>query len=388
MLLRRLPSLAKALIPARFASLRTGLLASLLSGLALLPAPLAAMEFTRIQPVELAGSGMRPDHMILGEGPILPGDAEAFEAFMAGLPPTNHYEAVQWGIALNSPGGSLMEGIRLGEAFRKHVVTTVVLNGQSCESACAVAYLGGAAMYAVAVAAERLLQPGARLGYHGIAVDSEATAGVNESLELARTTNALLRDYAIRMGVGDEGLVQSLFNTPPDKMEYIDTAREVLGLKLTLAVDDLAPPDGWAVNLCRHKVAGILDDLRLMEGYGSRVFDRPVRIVDAEAFRQRLLAAKYGEGEILGAMLYNALLSAPADIAADLIAGAPLWLDAAKLDAWEVDLARGAGFYYDSCFAVANNSSLTTVLVDSVAGTTDVESFSMLHGFPPDLALW
>ena len=357
-----------------------------LAVLATLAVPAQAMTFRLIQPVELAGSGMRPSHMILGEGPIQPGDAEAFAAFMAGQAPTDHIAGVQWGIALNSPGGVLTEGVRLGEAFRDHVVTTIVLNGQSCESACAVAYLGGAAAYAVSLATERLLQPGARLGFHGIAVPDGAMAAANDTLDLARTTNAVVRDYAVRMGVEDDGLVQSLFNTPPEAMEYIDTAREILGLGVTLAVDPYGTPEGWAVNVCRALTGDILDGLRML-GEEDRVATNADRIGTVEALRDRLLAAR---AALIGAdeRLSKALAKAPADTALSVLLGQPTWLDPATLDAWEVPLDRGAGFYYDSCFAIAGYGSLTAVVVDSVAGEARMQSYGPLHGFPPDMALW
>ena len=348
-----------------------------------LVAPAEAMTFTRIETVELAGDGMRPTQMILGSGPIQLGDAQVFDAFMANLPPTDHFEGTQWGIALNSPGGSLQEGVRLGERFRAHVVTTMVLNGQACESACAVAYLGGAAAYAVAEATERLLQPGARLGFHGIAVSEAAVAAANDTLDLARTTGAVIRDYAIRMGVRDVGLVQSLFNTPPEEMEYVDTAAEILGLGITLAVEPFGPPEGWAGNVCTQSVGAMLGDMRMLEE-GARVLDGATRFDTLEAFRGALLDAR---AAAVGP-LYDALASAPAPTAVDLLVGRPLYLDQAPAEVWQVALDRGAGFYYDSCFAIARDSGLVTVVTDEVAGDLRVDSYGMLSGFPADLPLW
>jgi len=350
---------------------------------ACLVSPVHAMTFTLIDPVDLPGSGMRPSHMILASGPIMPGDSQVFEAFMAELPPTDHDAGVQWGIALDSPGGSLPEGVRLGEAFRAQVVTTVVLNGHVCESACAVAYLGGAAAYAVSLATERLLQPGGRLGFHGFAVAEGTVAAANETLELARVTNAVIRDYAIRMGVEDDGLVQSLFNTPPEAMEYVDTAREILGLGVTLTVDEIRPPAGWAVNVCRHSLGEMLRELRMLEQAG-RVSDRAERLETTEAFRRALLDAR---ASFVGGLL-DALADAPASTAIDVLAGRPLSLDQSAVDIWYVALERGSGFYYDGCFAVGGDWALTTIVVDEVVGDARVDSYGMLHGFPADQPLW
>lgn len=51
-------------------------------------------------------------------------------------------DAISPGVYLNSSGGTLADGYRLGAAFRKHSVAAVVNAGQVCASACAFAFLG------------------------------------------------------------------------------------------------------------------------------------------------------------------------------------------------------------------------------------------------------
>ena len=46
-------------------------------------------------------------------------------------------------VYLNSDGGRLDDGIKLGLIFRKKGVTTLVIDGQTCASSCAIAFLGG-----------------------------------------------------------------------------------------------------------------------------------------------------------------------------------------------------------------------------------------------------
>lgn len=46
-------------------------------------------------------------------------------------------------VYLNSGGGRLADGYKLGELFRSRDVQTVVTAGQKCASACAIAFLGG-----------------------------------------------------------------------------------------------------------------------------------------------------------------------------------------------------------------------------------------------------
>ena len=45
-------------------------------------------------------------------------------------------------VAMNSSGGSLNNGYKIGRVFRKYGVVAVVNSGQVCASACAVAFLG------------------------------------------------------------------------------------------------------------------------------------------------------------------------------------------------------------------------------------------------------
>src|SRR5260370_35541891 len=57
-----------------------------------------------------------------------------------------------------SHGGSLVTGLRIGEAIRRKGFSTIVPDGRHCASACALAWLGGI---------ERFLGTDARSGFHG-----------------------------------------------------------------------------------------------------------------------------------------------------------------------------------------------------------------------------
>jgi hypothetical protein len=46
-------------------------------------------------------------------------------------------------IAFSSDGGSLLAGLRIGEAIRRKGFSTIVPDGRRCASACALAWLGG-----------------------------------------------------------------------------------------------------------------------------------------------------------------------------------------------------------------------------------------------------
>ena len=102
----------------------------------------------------------------------LQGDAERFSAFLQ----TNKIvsDSIQsYSVSLSSPGGNLLEGMALGKAIRKAEVSTVVTRGNSCASACAIAFLGGVEAGATSDAVGRTLEFGANLGFHGFKLDGE-----------------------------------------------------------------------------------------------------------------------------------------------------------------------------------------------------------------------
>jgi hypothetical protein len=82
----------------------------------------------------------RPDLTVfLLDGMIQGGETLALEGLVGKLP-SNRTAA----IILNSPGGNLLEGMKLGRFFYRARIATFVLGyGGGCHSACALAFLGG-----------------------------------------------------------------------------------------------------------------------------------------------------------------------------------------------------------------------------------------------------
>lgn len=114
--------------------LLSSLLNILILSAALISAPRAsALEFT-----------VSPEGVVTATGDIVPGDAEAIKKLIT-LEFEQKYRLVRdlVTVNLNSRGGSLIGGIRLGYALRELGVHTNVGPDQSCLSACALAFLGG-----------------------------------------------------------------------------------------------------------------------------------------------------------------------------------------------------------------------------------------------------
>jgi hypothetical protein len=157
-------------------------------------------------------------------------------------------DKIGYNVNLNSPGGSLIGGIKLGEFFRKHQFTTnvakTVPDGAHsqpapgiCASACAIAFIGGVERYA----------NGGELGVHQfyqeISLKNPSEKMFN-ALDLSneQMVGAILIDYAFRMGV-DPRFIAMASSTPPNQMHFFDK-EELESLKINWRPKDFEP---WAI---------------------------------------------------------------------------------------------------------------------------------------------
>jgi hypothetical protein len=204
-----------------------------------IPAFCADMTFRLADP--LTADGATPG-WIVADGDVTIDTAKAFRNFVAA------HEGIlgsRQPVLLNSPGGSLIGGIALGEAIRDLGLGTRI--GRSvpdqrhrsfeneipgeCLSACAFAFLGGkwrtAADRTLGVhqhyTSEMLSEPSAKQFTSGDISAQQVIAGV-------------LADYVVRMGV-DARLLTKAAMTEPRSM-YLFTTKEMEDYTITL--DDLA----------------------------------------------------------------------------------------------------------------------------------------------------
>jgi len=119
----------------------------------------AAPDRVRAASVTEVGTGRSDLAVFLLNGPILGGETLALGSLVSRLPPTKTVA-----IILNSPGGNLAEGLRLGRFFHRTRVATFVLgHGGLCASACALAFLGGRGQDG---SPSRIKMAGGSLGFH------------------------------------------------------------------------------------------------------------------------------------------------------------------------------------------------------------------------------
>jgi hypothetical protein len=108
-------------------------------------------------------------------------------------------------VVLNSPGGSLVAGLRIGTIIRLKKFATVVPDGTRCASACAIAWLGGTSRY--------MGQQGA-VGFHAVYTMENGTPAETGA------GNALLGAYLSRLGLSDNAVLY-ITSAPPTAMNWL-----------------------------------------------------------------------------------------------------------------------------------------------------------------------
>ena len=188
------------------------------------------------------------------DGVIEPGDTDRFKAYFEA-----NADGFGFAVALNSPGGSMMEGIRLGEYLRQTGIHTVVaqypersagmedfdysavqsIPGAQCSSACALAFLGGV---------ERSIDAGGKIGFHQFYGGGDERSAA-ETMASTQAVSAMVANYLRQMGAAPE-LFELMSVTPPEELFVpIDTDLVALGITTSSAFHafKLMPKDGEIV---------------------------------------------------------------------------------------------------------------------------------------------
>ena len=140
--------------PARWVGLRGTLMAALAVAGALAAAPAQAASLQR---VEMGGPSTTT---FLLSGVLVGGELAKLREEVGKLPPSRRIA-----IILDSPGGLVAEGLKLGKFFYDAKISTFVFaSGIGCHSACSLAFLGG--RDAASGKRLRVMMSGAKLGFH------------------------------------------------------------------------------------------------------------------------------------------------------------------------------------------------------------------------------
>lgn len=227
----------------------------------------SAMTLTTepIERPESAGKALASVPRLRLTGVLEPGDSDRVRDILERLRSRGKSDGGELAtIELDSAGGTLEEGLRIGRLFRQFGVTTIVRSKARCLSACALAFLGGAAVEAGRIVPSRRLEIGGRLGFHAFYAgreDRSADAAASRARGVAegRAASAMIIAYAVEMGA-DSGLIARALIRPPEDMTYIIRVREFAALNVCpMGLDRprLALIE-QAVNLCSNATAGLL----------------------------------------------------------------------------------------------------------------------------------
>lgn len=167
---------------------------------------------------------------IIVTGPIERGDAKRFRDFWD----ENAYDSFRFVVSLDSPGGSLMDGIEIGQFLRKNGAHTEVRRyspavegqyyreerpGAECYSACALAFMGGV---------EREVADDSKIGFHQFYGGSSTS--VPDVMETTQYISAFLAGYLRDMGAQPQ-LFELLSGTSPSNM-FVPTSAQLSALNI------------------------------------------------------------------------------------------------------------------------------------------------------------
>lgn len=127
-------------------------------------------------------------------------------------------------VVLEGPGGELKPGIEIGKVIRMKGFTTIVRKGETCESACALAWLGGL---------PAMMEAEGTIGFHAAWRD-------NDEGSVSSVGNARVGAYVNALGLPG-AVVEYVTEAQPDDMKFLTfrDAKEI-GLPLTRFVSPAA----------------------------------------------------------------------------------------------------------------------------------------------------
>lgn len=150
---------------------------------------------------------------VYADGVVTPGTAERLRAFLQ-----THEMLPGSSVMMNSPGGNLEEGMKLGLLIRGLSLSTDVgvfpkkifpIPGY-CYSACTIAFLGGERRY---------LLPGSQFGVHRFSAPGTKMTG-EDAIDEAQIVSGALVEYVKEMGI-DPGFIHEMSKRGPTDLNIL-----------------------------------------------------------------------------------------------------------------------------------------------------------------------
>jgi hypothetical protein len=154
-------------------------------------------------------------------GAIEPGDAKRFEAFL------ESQKDPTLPVAFHSPGGAVKEALAIGRMLRERDMTTVILPGMACVSACPYMLAGGV---------ERKVSRDGAVGLHQHYYDAPGYLPAIWAVEQIQFGQGETMAFLIEMDV-DPALMLYSLNTPPDDI-YVLIEEELLDSRIATELTD------------------------------------------------------------------------------------------------------------------------------------------------------
>ena len=136
------------------------------------------------------------------EGEIKEGDADALQKLIDKAKWDNHNVVA---LRLNSPGGVIMEGVKIADVVADNNLATVVMNHTYCASACFLAF---------AASKEKIASATSGLGVHGAAEEN------GKESEGARAATVIMAKLLNMMHVPPI-IIGKMVVTPPNEMVWL-----------------------------------------------------------------------------------------------------------------------------------------------------------------------
>ena len=191
--------------------MRSSLVAGLvcLLGLALPGSSARALQFDQI-------TVSATEVIVGGRGPIVKGDTERLQQTLAAVPQTKQLLA----LALDSPGGNVVEGEQLAKLIRARRLTVVIPSNSKCVSAC---------FLLLAASPRRLAAADALVGVHSASEDGQET-----DTSLAVTT--LMARVAAEMDI-PPAIIGKMVATKAASVEWL-THEDLVSMNVTIFDSD------------------------------------------------------------------------------------------------------------------------------------------------------
>src|SRR5262249_30215283 len=127
-------------------------------------------------------------------------------------------------VAFSSDGGSLVAGLRIGEAIRRKRFSTIVPDGRRCASACALAWLGGVERF-IGISGKISIGISGKISFHAAYDAASDESGVG---------TAVVDAYLSKIGLPYEAVIY-ITQTASNEMTWLnmsDAAQR--GIRVTL----------------------------------------------------------------------------------------------------------------------------------------------------------